>query len=417
MKRFRILIAAVMAVFVLTGCNSDGGNVFREHFGSETSSENTADSTVSSEDDISDEESKAEIIEKVKDQKLSSALEYYLASQPDNFTTACKALIKGAKDFEKGIDLKGLALNKDDLSELIMLVISTEPELLMIDPAYAYSSDKNNCITEVNFKYTLSEKEHKEAMDKLYKTAENITAKTAGQSDLDKILGFHDAIIKGCTYSDKSAYPYSAYSCLVEGKAVCEGYSKAFCMLCNMVGIECIPVLGKANDGENESHMWNKVRIDGEWYNMDVTWDDPVSDMGKDYICYSYFCVTDSDIKKDHTPEPTRLLKYPDAKGTKYNYFVASNQYIEDEDDADSLILAAITSRASEGSKYVQLRCKDKKVFDKVIEREFADKNGNPHIFEILNSAAYSSGGAFRSDKYSITKNEKMLTFTVILDM
>lgn len=417
MKRFRFLIAAAAALVLLTGCDPNGGNVFDDPFGTEKTSSSEADSSVESVDDISDEESRAEIEKKVKDQKLSSSLEYYLSSQPENFTTACKALVKGAKAFEKDIDLRGLNLNKEDLSELILLVISTEPELLMVDPAYAYSSDKNNCITEVTFKYTLSEKEHKKAMDKLSAAAEEITAKTAGRSDFDKLLCFHDAIISGCTYSDSSSYPYSAYSCLVEGKAVCEGYSKAFGLLCDMVGIECIPVLGKANDGDTESHMWNKVCIDGEWYNMDITWDDPVSNMDKDYMSYSYFGVTDDEIKSDHTPEPTRLLKYPKASGTKYNYFSATNQSIEDASDADSILLAAITSQALAGLKYVQFRCKDKATFDKVFDREFSDKNGNPHIFGILSSAASASGGAFSPDSYSITKNEKMLTFTVILDM
>lgn len=419
MKISKALIAAVAAAFLLSGCKSGDGNVFEDPF---TIKESTADSSEagsdsSDESGLSPEESRSEISENVKDVKLTSATEYYLSGQQSNFVTACKALVKGARAFESNISVRGLELNKEDLSELIVLATSAEPDLWMVDPAYAYSSDKDNVIKEVSFKYTLSQKDYDKASKKLHDKAESIIAETAGRSDFEKLRIFHDRIISGCEYSDSSKFPYSAYGCLVEGKSVCEGYSKAFGMLCDMAGIQCIPVLGKANDGETEAHMWNKVQLDNEWYNVDITWDDPVSEIGRDYIGNSYFGVTDEVILRDHTPEESRLLKYPKATGTKYNYFVAADRYIEDADDADSILLVAITAQASAGSKYVQLKCSDKKVFDEVMSREFSGGGENPHIFEILASASKASGNAFSPDSYSITKNERMLTFTLILNM
>ena len=96
------------------------------------------------------------------------------------------------------------------------------------------------------------------------------------------MLYFHDSIILECNYDDTAKNCYSAYGCLVEGKAVCEGYAKAMQILCSKAGIKCIPVAGKAYDGGAvQPHLWNKVMIDGEWTNVDLTWDDPVTDAGR----------------------------------------------------------------------------------------------------------------------------------------
>lgn len=60
---------------------------------------------------------------------------------------------------------------------------------------------------------------------------------------------------------------------------VCEGYSKAFKVLCDRLGIGCVLVEGDAKsslDGVSGAHMWNYVCVDGQWYAVDVTWNDPV---------------------------------------------------------------------------------------------------------------------------------------------
>lgn len=53
---------------------------------------------------------------------------------------------------------------------------------------------------------------------------------------------------------------------------ICEGYARAFKVLCDAAGVSCVIADG---DGGGVSHMWNNVCIDGKWYGVDVTWDDP----------------------------------------------------------------------------------------------------------------------------------------------
>lgn len=57
---------------------------------------------------------------------------------------------------------------------------------------------------------------------------------------------------------------------------VCEGYSRAFKVLCDWAHIPCVLEDGYAEGNRNEPHMWNAVQLAGKWYGVDVTWNDPV---------------------------------------------------------------------------------------------------------------------------------------------
>lgn len=122
-------------------------------------------------------------------------------------------------------------------------------------------------------------------------------------SDYEKIKAIHDYLVVNTEYdydnylsdtlSDES---FLAYGVLINGIGVCSGYSEAFYILSNMVGIDCLMVEGEANDG---NHGWNMVRIDGQIKYIDVTWDDPIPDRGNNII-YDYFLITEEKISIDH---------------------------------------------------------------------------------------------------------------------
>ncbi len=113
--------------------------------------------------------------------------------------------------------------------------------------------------------------------------------KGAGSTDFDKVRAFHDYLTENCQYDEAAAatpknYPlsYESYGALVYGNATCEGYSKAFKLLCDRAGIPCVIVGGDVN---GEAHMWNYVQVDGEYYLVDATFDDPIGGSPR----YDYF--------------------------------------------------------------------------------------------------------------------------------
>lgn len=175
----------------------------------------------------------------------------------------------------------------------------------------------------------------------------------------------HDYIIDNCEYDFEAAESdeiednaSSAYGALVEGKAICEGYSRAFQLLCNELGIECVNIFG-TDDGEN--HMWNGVKIEGDWYQVDVTWDD-TEDEQKNIAQYLYFNLDDEKMYTDHQAselyenisdeeyENTTAncnIYVPQCSATEYNYHLYYGSLITDIDDS-SQIVSGIAQAAKE---------------------------------------------------------------------
>lgn len=117
-------------------------------------------------------------------------------------------------------------------------------------------------------------------------------------SGYDQLLFIHDWIVNNTEYRRNGPkYISEADGAIVNGIALCEGYSKSFMYLAQALGYNCVCVCGKAN---GEDHMWNMVELDGRWYHVDVTWDDPVMPDGSSALYHDYFLISDSTILKDH---------------------------------------------------------------------------------------------------------------------
>lgn len=98
-----------------------------------------------------------------------------------------------------------------------------------------------------------------------------------GMTDFDKLLLAHDYIASHCAYYEVDDYygdnlSYSAYGVIINKKAVCQGYSFAYEAILSRLGFD--DVLFVVSNSLN--HVWNLVKLDGKWYNIDVTWDDPM---------------------------------------------------------------------------------------------------------------------------------------------
>ena len=129
-------------------------------------------------------------------------------------------------------------------------------------------------------------------------------------TEFEKELYIHDALAEHITYT-YSENAHNAYGALVEGACVCEGYAEAFQTLLHRVGIRSLIVTGNANGGP---HAWNIVRIDGEYYHVDLTWND------QDVVMRSYFNVTDARISEDHTID-VPAYGLPECTSEDANYY------------------------------------------------------------------------------------------------
>lgn len=113
-------------------------------------------------------------------------------------------------------------------------------------------------------------------------------------SDYDKIKAIHDEICR------RYKYGFSEGNVLTAEKLLCSGYTWLFEGFCKYFNINCTTIC-------SESHSWNKVELDGNWYNVDVCWDDGSK------IRYNYFLISDSKLAKldsgeDHKAISTKNL-------------------------------------------------------------------------------------------------------------
>ncbi len=134
-----------------------------------------------------------------------------------------------------------------------------------------------------------------------------------------KVFIIHNYIINNCRYAsdyetNNDPIYYTAYGALVEGKAVCDGYASAAKILFDLCGIENIKISGTSR---GIGHAWNLIKLDNDYYHIDITWDDPVSYNGIDYLKYNYYNLTDSEISSDHIWD---TQDYPEANGNIYTY-------------------------------------------------------------------------------------------------
>jgi hypothetical protein len=138
-----------------------------------------------------------------------------------------------------------------------------------------------------------------------------------------KLIKAHDFVADSCVYDLEYKNGYTAYAALVYGRALCEGYAKAFEYICEELGIPCVVAVGDSVDSD-VGHAWNKVKVGKNWYNVDVTNDD-LDDGFYGVNSKNYFFLADSEYKiakeifYDEIEEPL-------ATDTEHSYYEMTNQ-------------------------------------------------------------------------------------------
>lgn len=217
-----------------------------------------------------------------------------------------KKLLAATEEFTTGwIDLGKLGGDfKSDISVSYQALCDDYPEMFWLPSAYLLSHTETGEIAVMfegksesyTLSYLASKTEAQSMKARLDEVVNSVTAATKNlSSQFEAELYIHDFICNNTAYNINGKYIYSAYGALVDKNAVCEGYSKAFALLCSKAGINSFLVRGVSKE---QNHMWNTVNIDNAWYNIDVTWDDQNINGNP---TYSYFNLTDAELNIDHT--------------------------------------------------------------------------------------------------------------------
>lgn len=269
---------------------------------------------------------------------------------------------------------------------------------------------------EVYFEYRFDGDE----LSRMNMASENAAKKimegiTDDMDDYEKLKYFHDYLVLNCENSTTDPYADTIYGALVKKKALCEGYAKAFSYLCNLAGIENVIVTGETY----VQHMWNMVKINGNWYHVDVTWDNSDDDLHKDYpnvVLYQYFMVTDSIIKNNHIISDYPV-EAPRATGMKENYFVREGTEIDREEDFIIASEKAILDAVKNGRDGAMVKFNTNDLYISVAS-DLMNRNFETYFKPIISKAKADYGaditmrwtdyyGQYRILTYIIEYNEK----------
>ncbi len=215
------------------------------------------------------------------------------------------------------------AISVTKLQDCFEAVMNDHPELFYMESSYTVKYLEGGNIVEVDLLYYDLADNLEEAKESFETAADNIVsaARTLDEPYFREKL-VHDALISLVSYRESAKYNQSAYSALVNHETVCAGYSRAFQYCMQQLGIPTYYCTGRTT----ESHAWDIVKLDGDYYNVDVTWDDT------DPSTYVYFNRTDADYAGNHV-RTSLSVNLPACLGTKYRGLEDGTAEVEVADD------------------------------------------------------------------------------------
>ncbi|MGN1467277.1 MAG: dockerin type I domain-containing protein [Ruminococcus sp.] len=230
---------------------------------------------------------------------------YTYESGADNFPSElCNYVKQKFTEYTKYVDVSKYNISTDDAASLLTSVLLENPEVFYVSPmSFSYGLGSNGYVSVIAPHYLYDKSEIPSEIQKFENTAKKLIS-GIGKDWEQKVIALtvHDNMILNCQYAkdevqqdDVNPEIYTAYGCLVNQKAVCQGYALAYNYLLSQFGIEASMVTSVEMD-----HGWSLVKIDGEYYHVDTTWDDPTYDrLGQ--AQHKYFLKSDENLALTHS--------------------------------------------------------------------------------------------------------------------
>lgn len=291
----------------------------------------------------------------------------------------------------------------DELTAVIEALNYDNPEIMCFGRSNTIVSSEGLCYFEPGYAMTPSEQRVKN--NTLNTLCEQILAQLPENStEFETELFIHDYIINNCVYDFEVAETSStAFSCLADGFSACEGYSKAAKLLCEKAGLECYTVSGDAVnfDGKTEGHMWNIIRIDGDYYHLDVTWDDPITQNEEQTLSHIYMNLSTDEISADHFG----FTHFFECNSTDANYFAKTDRLFGKLDTTAVNRLKKVMANAENG--HVEIKFDSKTNYSNAVKKLIT----NGQIYKLADSAnrIYGTKLSTKSVGYIENRNKLVL--------
>ena len=274
--------------------------------------------------------------------KRDTKVSYYFRSQLSTAETAAyDAILAGYLNHDESIDLSSCSVLTDDIDRIHLSLLQDHPEIFWTNGLLSYEYNKSDKhVTTVTPKYTLTKEERDHAQQEIDEAIAPFISEIGDDlDDYDVALKLYEKLTEFLDYDTialerqkrkSSEERYNSmddlrniYGAIVKHKSVCAGYAKAYQYLLQSFGVEALYVTGTCNEGGR--HAWNIIRLEGDYYQTDVTWGDySNTDPSKDRkgMSYAYFAVTDEQIQRSRSSDTE--LPLPKCHSDSCNYYVRS---------------------------------------------------------------------------------------------
>lgn len=322
------------------------------------------------------------------------------------------AILSAIRKKSAYVDLSGMdGITTQDYCDVYELLYNDEPAMFYLDTKMQYAINTNTQSVRsatVFYKYANSEIQRMQA--EIDAEADNIVSRiNSNMTQYDIVKLFYDYLAENVVYDEDAPNCRDIYGVFVDKKAICGGYSKAFTYLCDKVGIETITITG---DADEVPHMWNMVKLGGEWYHIDITYAVTDSKLGS-YVRYDYFCVTDEVISRSRIVYD-QPYTYPKATSTKCNYYVR-NELVANSYDHAYMMLYNEIIRASTGKQLVaQIQCGSKTVYDDTVYELFSP--ARKQALDLMEDALTQSPNKFKTDNISYGQDDSTYVIKLFLE-
>ncbi|HCT91960.1 MAG TPA: hypothetical protein DF613_11380 [Lachnospiraceae bacterium] len=210
-----------------------------------------------------------------------------------------ECVVNALEQFQDKIDVSAYRIPSAEAGTKYLQILNSHPSLFYVKSTASWSYSKStNLVVSYNVTYNMDKNIIKSQQTVFEQEIDQaLTWTDNSMTDVEKALAVHDYLVLHCEYDkerlDNNTVPdvsHSAYGALVEEIAVCDGYAKAyFCIL------EKLNIPRTIVSSDSMHHAWNLVKIGGNWYHVDVTWDDPTWDcIGR--VMHTYFLLSDTAI-------------------------------------------------------------------------------------------------------------------------
>lgn len=301
------------------------------------------------------------------------------------------------------IELNGYSLSEAEVRTTSKALTDDHPEIFWLTGTIGFYTDESMTVIQT---YSNFSPEEVGTRVSAMRSAANAfyTSVPDGLSAFEREVMVHDFLIDHVEYDknvdtinldNNNPDTYTAYGALVNKVSVCEGYVRAFQMLLNGLGVECVGVIGES---QNQMHIWNAVKLDGSWYYVDPTWDD----QEQTYARHLYCNVNEDYLLEDHTISPlfTSLdadeingitgeysasvmnIFIPECIDDSMGYYRQKTPHLRDYDAAD--VKSGMLTAAQRQEDYFVFYVEDDLDFQTVITDLFVDYP--QHFFTYINA-------------------------------